>query len=60
MQRPPATTTMKHTRPLLLLAAFAAVLLACSFDLTVQNHHASTAEGGAIIINLAVIKAVSS
>jgi hypothetical protein len=31
-----------------------------SFDLTVQNHHASTAEVGAIIINFAVIKAVSS
>jgi hypothetical protein len=31
-----------------------------SFQLTVHNQHASTAETGAIIINFAVIKAVSS
>lgn len=31
-----------------------------SFDLTVHNQHASTAETGAIVINFAVVKAVSS
>lgn len=31
-----------------------------SFQLTVHNRHASTAETGAIVINFAVIKAVSS
>ena len=31
-----------------------------SFDITVENNHASTAETGAIIINFAVIKAVGA
>ena len=31
-----------------------------SFDITVMNQHASTAETGAIVINFAVVKAVTS
>lgn len=33
---------------------------ASSFDITVENNHASTAETGAIIINYSIIKAVAS
>lgn len=40
--------------------AYVSAVAAGSFDITVHNQHASTAEVGAIVINFAVIKAVAA
>lgn len=40
--------------------AYVSAVAAGSFDITISNLHASTAETGAIIINFAVVKAVSA
>ena len=49
-----AAQTNKETR------ALVSAVAAGSFDITVMNQHASTAETGAIVINFAVVKAVTS